>query len=232
MDISDVEKLLEWKMHHGTFRPTLRKLVSSNSNTQLATATKSAFEYYASNELDITGTLEILSKPLKGIGPAAASLLLSIHDPQNVVYFSDELYKFLCSNGKKVTLRYSFKEYNYLFKEAKDFMEKIKCTPIELEKAAYVLIKEQEQSQRKGHSKDELSSLIEENSNLSNDVKQQSNNSRNLQSRSEEKKIGELKSGEGKKRKRLKSPVDSCRELSQETSEPLAKTKRPRKIQK
>ncbi|RKF59484.1 hypothetical protein OnM2_059042 [Erysiphe neolycopersici] len=231
MDISDVEKLLEWKMHHGTFRPTLRKLVSSNSNTRLASATKSAFEHYARNEHDVSGTLEMLSKPLKGIGPAAASLLLSIHDPQNVVYFSDELYKFLCSNGKKITLRYSFKEYKDLSREAKIFMDKIKCTPIELEKASYVLIKEQEQQQpqRMGHSEGAPSSLIIENSSLSNDEKQQSKKSRNLQSGSGNKILGDLKSSEIKKRKRHKSPVGSSRELSQELDVPSIKTKRPRK---
>lgn len=210
----------------------MRKLVSSNSNIKLVTATKSAFEHYARNEHDISGTLEMLSKPLKGIGPAAASLLLSIHDPQNVVYFSDELYKFLCNNGKKITLKYSFKEYKNLYKEAEDFRKKIKCTPIELEKAAYVLIKEQEESLRKGNSEDALSTLIEKNSSPSNDKKQQSTRSRNLRSSSENRVASELKSGEGKKRIRHKSPLDSCCELSQETGEPSTKTKRPRRTQR
>ncbi|TQS34583.1 hypothetical protein Golomagni_05026 [Golovinomyces magnicellulatus] len=148
MEISDVIKLVEWKMHHGTFRPSLRKLVSSNSNDTLTAATKSAFDYYTENKNDIVGTLEKLTKPLKGIGPATGSLLLSIHDPENVVFFSDELYRWLCVDGRKVSLRYTVKEFEKLYEKSKNFMSRIKCTPIELEKVAYVIIIEQELSQK------------------------------------------------------------------------------------
>lgn len=133
---------------HGTFRPNLIKLVSSNSHDELVIATNNAFEHYANHKDDISGTLNRLAKSLKGIGPAAASLLLSIHDPQNVVYFSDELYRWLCANGRKVNLKYTIKEYQTLFDEAKIFMSRIKCTTIELEKVAYVLVKDHDSSSK------------------------------------------------------------------------------------
>ncbi|RKF83870.1 hypothetical protein GcM3_007044 [Golovinomyces cichoracearum] len=153
MEISDVIKLVEWKMHHGTFRPSLRKLVSSNSNDTLTAATKSAFDYYSKNKNDITGTLEKITKPLRGIGPATGSLLLSIHDPENIVFFSDELYRWLCIDGRKVSLRYTIKEFEKLYEKSKNFMSRIQCTPIELEKVAYVFIIEQDLSQRQQLSK-------------------------------------------------------------------------------
>lgn len=142
MDISDLKNLIEWKMHHGTFRPTLAKLVSSNSNEKLAAATKDAYEHYANHKEDIAGTLERLTKPLSGIGPAAGSLMLSIHDSKNIVFFSDELYRWLCTDGCKVPLRYTVQEFEKLFEKASDFMARIECTPVELEKAAFVFIYE------------------------------------------------------------------------------------------
>jgi hypothetical protein len=85
-----------------------------------------------------------LSKPLKGVGPSTASLLLSIHDPQNVVFFSDELYRWLVTDGKKTTIKYETKEFRELFTKAQSFMARIKCSPQDLEKVAFTLIQENE----------------------------------------------------------------------------------------
>jgi len=127
---------------HGIFRPSLPKLVASNSDEKVAAATKDAFQYYSEKPEDISGVLKKLSEPLKGVGPATASLLLAVHDPSNVVFFSDELYRWLCANGKKVSIKYTPQEFEDLFGKAKSFMSRIKCTPIELEKAAFVIIRE------------------------------------------------------------------------------------------
>ena len=129
---------------HGTFRPGLANKVASNSDDTIAAASKEAFTYYVEKPSDITGVLDKLSKPLMGIGPATASLLLAVHDPSNVVFFSDELYRWLVLDGKKVSLKYTAKEFEELFNKAKSFMSRIKCTPIELEKVAFVIVKESE----------------------------------------------------------------------------------------
>ncbi|KAH7319146.1 hypothetical protein BKA65DRAFT_513881 [Rhexocercosporidium sp. MPI-PUGE-AT-0058] len=142
MELSDVEKLVQWKIHHGAFRATLPKLVASNTNEIVADATKDAFAAYAENNKDIATVISKLSTPLKGIGPATASLLLAIHDPQNVVFFSDELFSYLTADGKKVDPKYTTKEFETMFAEAQTVMSRLNCTPIELEKVAYVLIKE------------------------------------------------------------------------------------------
>ncbi|KAG4422403.1 hypothetical protein IFR04_004427 [Cadophora malorum] len=141
MELSDVEKLVQWKIHHGAFRPTLPKLVASNTNESVADATKDAFAAYAKDNKDIATVISKLSA-LKGIGPATASLLLAIHDPQNVVFFSDELFSYLTADGKKVEPKYNTKEFETMFAEAQTVMSRLKCTPIELEKVAYVLINE------------------------------------------------------------------------------------------
>ncbi len=69
---------------------------------------------------------------------------MAIHDPSAVVYFSDELYRWLVADGRKVKLLYSIKEYVALATQAKAFMTRINCTPIELEKVAFTIIKENE----------------------------------------------------------------------------------------
>jgi hypothetical protein len=129
---------------HGVFRPGLSNKVASNSDETIAAALKEGFTYYSEKPSDIDGVLEKLSRPLKGVGPATASLLLAVHDSSNIVFFSDELYRWLLHDGKKVSPKYTVKEVKDLFSKAKSFMSRIKCSPIELEKAAFVIIKENE----------------------------------------------------------------------------------------
>lgn len=116
------------------------KQIASNTDEKIAAALDDAYDHYAKNKDDIAGTIELIKKDLSGVGPATASLLLAVHDPQNVVFFSDELYKWLVDDKAKLT--YTTKEFEALFAKAKAFMSRIKCTPIELEKVAYTLIQE------------------------------------------------------------------------------------------
>jgi hypothetical protein len=130
---------------HGKSRPTLAKLVASNTDDTIAEATKEAFDHHASNPDDVAGTLKLLSAPLKGVGPATASLILSVHDPETIIFFSDEAYRWLVTGGKNVSLKYDLKEYEALHKAKKAFQSRIgKVTPIEIEKAAFVVIRENE----------------------------------------------------------------------------------------
>ncbi|EKD18537.1 uncharacterized protein L3040_007439 [Drepanopeziza brunnea f. sp. 'multigermtubi'] len=143
MAMDDLKKLVEWKLNHGIYRPTMTKMIASNTNEKLEAATTAAFAAYANGE-SISAVIEKIKEPLKGVGPATASLILAVHDPQNIIFFSDELFRWLTAGGKKVKITYSTKEFETLFKAAGNFMSKIKCTPIELEKVAFVLIKENE----------------------------------------------------------------------------------------
>lgn len=124
---------------HGKHRPSIPKQIASNTDEKIAEALDEAYGHYAKNKDDIVGTIELITKDLRGVGPATASLLLAIHDPQNVVFFSDELYNWLVDDS---SIRYTTKEFETLFAKAQAFMNRIKCTPIELEKVAYTLIQE------------------------------------------------------------------------------------------
>ena len=135
---------LKYKSRHGTYRPTLPKLIASNTTEMVRVATKDGFAHYAKSPSDITTVLEKISEPLKGIGPATASLLLAIHDPDHVIFFSDEGYRWLCAYGEKSSPKYTAKEFEDLFQKAKSLMSKLHVSPIDVEKVAFVLIKENE----------------------------------------------------------------------------------------
>ncbi len=129
---------------HGKFRPTLPKLVAKNSDEDIKEATTAAFSHHASHPTDISGTLQKIYDPLKGVGPATASLILAVHDPENVIFFSDEAYRWLCADGEKASPKYTTKEFEELHAKAKALTSKLKVSPMEVEKVAFVIIKENE----------------------------------------------------------------------------------------
>ena len=61
-----------------------------------------------------------------------------------MIFFSDEGYRWLCADGKKASPKYTTKEFEELFSKAKTLMTKLRVSPIEVEKVAFVLIKENE----------------------------------------------------------------------------------------
>ncbi|KAG6078196.1 hypothetical protein E4U15_004377 [Claviceps sp. LM218 group G6] len=155
MTLAQVQDLVEWKIRHGKFRPALMTFVKSN-NAQTAQATiSSAIKAYRANmpsylELHQDDhanasqmALDILTK-LRGIGTATASLLLSVHDPLRVIFFSDEAYWWLCCGGRKdVTIRYNAKEYQLLCEKAAALARRLggETQMVDVEKAAYVAMR-------------------------------------------------------------------------------------------
>lgn len=83
---AELVTLVEWKLKHGTFRPTLLALVRQNSADSVETATATAF---AELEEDVPKALKTLTG-LRGVGPATASLLLSCAEPAMVPFFRVE----------------------------------------------------------------------------------------------------------------------------------------------
>ena len=119
-------------------------MVASNPEEKAQQVTKKAFASYASKS-DVKGTVTIISE-LKGIGPATASLILAVHDPENVMFFSDEAYHWLCASESETApdLKYNAKEYEELHAKANALMTRLKVSPIDVEKVAYVLMRENE----------------------------------------------------------------------------------------
>ena len=128
----------------------MAKLVASNSAKDIRETTKSAFAIYKAGNGKLAEAIKTLTK-LKGIGPATATLLLSTYDPDNVPFFSDELYRYLHfetgkGKGWDRKIKYTMKEYEELFSRKNTLLCRLeikgKVTAIDIEKLAYVLAKE------------------------------------------------------------------------------------------
>lgn len=155
LGLADVQTLVAWKLRHGKFRPTLMKLVSSNDDTAVREVVQEAWEIYGSEHSkqsepseDIKKALKVLCR-LRGIGPATASLLLAVHDPQRVLFFADAAYAWLCG-GPAWTMpqKYNEREYEDLSRRAAELLRRLQggdeasLQAADIEKVAYVLLAE------------------------------------------------------------------------------------------
>ena len=141
---AEVVTLVEWKLSHGTFRPTLKALVNQNDEETISKVTANAFETFSKDpKSNVKPALTELNK-LKGIGPATASLLLSVYDPDQAPFFSDELFRWAFwdsgkGKGWDRPIKYTPKEYLELFQQVQELRERLEVKAVEAEKVAYVL---------------------------------------------------------------------------------------------
>ncbi|KIV88839.1 hypothetical protein PV10_08477 [Exophiala mesophila] len=139
-----LERLVQWKITHGQFRPFLPGMVRKNDPSVIQQQTALAFETLESSDLSSPSTqtiikaLDIVCK-LSGIGPATGTLILNLYDPTNVPFFQDELFAWLFPESKGVKLKYNQKEYRQLIEATQPILERLKVTAMDLEKVAYVL---------------------------------------------------------------------------------------------
>ena len=110
----------------GSFALHFPSKLLSNSPETVKEATSAGFTHHAANPSDIAHTLELLTKPLKGIGPATGSLILAVHDPDNVIFFSDEAYSWLVKGGETAKILYKTSEFEELFAKAKELQNRLK----------------------------------------------------------------------------------------------------------
>ena len=91
----------------GKDRPTLRALIARNSDDLVVTLSRRAFALFEGREIigpgdPYTYTLaRILLCGIQGVGPATASLILSIAFPREAPFFSDELYTWAVAMKEK-----------------------------------------------------------------------------------------------------------------------------------
>ncbi|KAK9656114.1 hypothetical protein HCH54_000802 [Aspergillus fumigatus] len=116
LEKDELVQLIEWKLKHGVYRPTLLGLVRSNQAAIVRRTTASAFATVpasdpmadlASAEVEPEGeaegsdsafpkhSLETLTAPLRGVGPATASLILSVAT-EAAPFYSDDVFLWLC----------------------------------------------------------------------------------------------------------------------------------------
>ena len=142
----EVVTLVDWKLSHGKFRPALRGLVQQNDEATITETTRDAFLNYRGGVS--TRTAIVALSKLKGIGPATASLLLSVYDPKGAPFFSDELFRW-CMADEEASwdreIKYTLKEYLEMFRRVGQFQDRIMeyfkadVPAVDIEKVAYVL---------------------------------------------------------------------------------------------
>ncbi|EGE06756.1 hypothetical protein TEQG_05751 [Trichophyton equinum CBS 127.97] len=124
----EMVQLMDWKLKHGSFRPALMGLIRSNAEAQVEAVTKEAFSSLAEDSqagVFPEAAVQLLCKSFRGVGPATASLILSLAPGTSTPFFSDELYYWLCmdlyTQDKQVPrhklpkLKYNVKEYQDLW---------------------------------------------------------------------------------------------------------------------
>lgn len=116
------------------------KLVSDNASSFVKDTIRNAIQTYRKAKRNPQPALDVLVK-LRGIGPATASLLLNVHDPNQVIFFSDEAFYWLCGGMQKVPLKYNAKEYVALREAAAKLQKRLDVSATDVEKVAYVLFK-------------------------------------------------------------------------------------------
>ncbi|XP_071782845.1 uncharacterized protein LOC139932832 [Centroberyx gerrardi] len=83
--LSELVKLMEWKLTRGKFRPRLQQLVASNSEETVEKCSRKAFSLLP----DVQAAIAELST-LKALGPATASAVLAAGAPEQAAFMSDE----------------------------------------------------------------------------------------------------------------------------------------------
>ncbi|KAL2004040.1 hypothetical protein VTN02DRAFT_838 [Thermoascus thermophilus] len=112
LEKDELVNLMEWKLKHGTYRPTLMGMIQKNPRPLVRKTTADAIASIPTADPSTSPddafpkeSLETLTGPLRGVGTATASLILSVAtaDPddgrarnEEIPFYSDELYLWLC----------------------------------------------------------------------------------------------------------------------------------------
>lgn len=115
--------------------------MQQNDAKQVESTTRKGFAEFSEDKS--TDALKTLTS-LRGIGPATASLLLSVYDPDNAPFFSDELFRWtffeaVRGNGWDRRIKYSAREYAELCGRVAQLRARLGVRAVEAEKVAFVL---------------------------------------------------------------------------------------------
>ncbi|KAI1775434.1 kinase-like protein [Hypoxylon cercidicola] len=121
------------------------KLINRNKNNTVQEVTGDAFVDYKENK-DIDRAFGILRK-LRGVGPARASLLLSLAYPDTVPFFSRPLYRWICRSSEDIwgpEFQWTTEKYTKILQEIKVLKDKHstrdhQVSAVDVEKVVFVL---------------------------------------------------------------------------------------------
>ena len=117
---------MKWKLRRGQFRPQLQKLIESNDEAVVADATAESGEIARGLSADSPDAeayieaIEALSERLKGVGPATASLVLSVQH-EALPFMSDEFLAYL-----DLPLKYTTQNLSEFLKRSTALLRKLR----------------------------------------------------------------------------------------------------------
>lgn len=136
----------------GQMRPRLMAVFASNLHVQTARRTSHAFSIHKPTADAIKTTIDYLCV-LRGVGPAMASLVLSVFDQDTVPFFSDECYRWMLFADRKGQgwdrpIKYTTKEYIEYWEKVQALRKRFKdeggqdVRAVDVEKVGFVLATE------------------------------------------------------------------------------------------
>ncbi|KAJ5777226.1 hypothetical protein N7520_000472 [Penicillium odoratum] len=159
----DLISIMQWKTTHGKYRPMLMGMIKANDEKLIIKCTESASSSLpnANSKLDLGSDSDLFPQksldalqPLRGVGVATASLILSIatgfrEDHEQVPFYSDDLFLWLVVGEYPVTglsekgdskskskskfmrdgelnVKYNLNEYRELWGRCRELMRRLK----------------------------------------------------------------------------------------------------------
>eukprot|EP00127_Corallochytrium_limacisporum_P004130 Clim_evm75s157 gene=Clim_evmTU75s157 len=129
---SELERLMQWKLSRGKFRPTLMALIRRNDAKTVKSVTTEAFK----NIDDAKGCLKTLTQ-LTGVGPATATALMQVAAPDRYAFFADEVYEALEAAKEVPPLKYNEKCALALMEVIGSRAKALEVTAAELQQAIF-----------------------------------------------------------------------------------------------
>ncbi|KAJ5691407.1 hypothetical protein N7488_012142 [Penicillium malachiteum] len=160
---------MEWKITHGHSRPMLMGLIRSNAESLVSSCVSSALSALPKDSEEFPQASLDALQPLRGVGPATASLILSIMtgcDTRQIPFYSDDAFLWLCLRAYPkiednapgavkvkpspvvLKVRYTLNEYRELWDASNEIQRRLNerleagrepVSQNDIEKVAYVL---------------------------------------------------------------------------------------------
>ncbi|KDR83276.1 hypothetical protein GALMADRAFT_221182 [Galerina marginata CBS 339.88] len=115
--LPELQAIMEYKLAFGQNRPALRAMIRKNSAAQVKDASERALAHALDDGdwAEVQKAMNVLCE-LKGVGPATASLILSLLYPSTIPFFSDEAtVDVLAPSGGRKGIKYTAKTYKALY---------------------------------------------------------------------------------------------------------------------
>ncbi|GLB35968.1 hypothetical protein LshimejAT787_0302560 [Lyophyllum shimeji] len=115
--LPELQTIMDYKLAFGQNRPALRAMIRKNPDAQVKEVSERALAHSLEDGdwEEVQKAMDILCE-LKGVGPATASLLLSLLYPRTIPFFSDEAtVNLLAPPGGAKGIKYTAKTYKALY---------------------------------------------------------------------------------------------------------------------